>query len=54
MVPILGIVLPPHIEVICGLWRSKIDKVGEVSNSSLEAVFRAGGNNLSLDTEVRE
>ncbi len=54
MVPILGVVLPPHIEVICGLWRSKIDKVGEVSNSSLEAVFRAGGNNLSLDTEVRE
>jgi hypothetical protein len=56
MRPIHGVVLPPHITVVCGLWRSLVDKVADPETSQLEAVFKAGGiEDISLGTDdVRE
>jgi hypothetical protein len=53
MTPVGEIILPPHIEVKTGLWRSKIDEVGSTDGSSLDAVFVTGGmEDLSLRLET--
>ncbi|HEY9835505.1 MAG TPA: Gp37 family protein [Vampirovibrionales bacterium] len=52
MTPNQGVVLPPYMEVVCGLWRSRIDKVAVQNESSLDATFTTGGD-LAIDIDTQ-
>lgn len=56
MRPVIGVALPPHFQVVCGLWRSLVDEVADPETSQLEAIFKTGrADDISLGTdEVRE
>lgn len=51
MTPIREIILPPNFQVVCGLWRSKIDFVGDRDESQLDAIFSGKGGKLGIESD---